>query len=195
VAVFYGVSAWRHGGDFDPSEFSSLTFTPGPPLTRTGQSLLAAMQAQFAKAAAGTVTISGFTVPMREWLEADRGSLPHLDRLLHSDATKHVLPDLFASGPIWQGTFSHLPPLLLAGHIAEHLYDGGAYTPRELTAANAAQLADEFVHDTIAGRYEEFHVAESDGWSEWFYDDWSAAWAITDLITGTTTLLCATDTD
>lgn len=154
------------------------------------------MKDQFAKTAAGTVAISGLTEPMREWLEADRGSLPHLDHLLRSEAAKAALPGLFASGSTWAGTFSRLPPLLLAGHIAQHLYAGGAYAPN-LRAAQAAHLADEFVQETIGERYEDFHVAESGGWSEWFYDDdsWNAAWAITDLTTGTTILLCATDTD
>lgn len=195
MAIFRA-SDWRHGGEFDPNEFSNLTFSPGPPLAPAGQTLLAAMTTRFAKAAAGTVTISGLTDPMREWLEADRGSLPHLDRLLHADATKAALPDLFAAGPIRPGTFSRLPPLLLAGHIAQHLYAGGAYLPRDLTAAQTANLADQFVEETIGERYEDFHVAESDGWSPWFYDDfWNAAWTITDLTSGTTTLLCATDTD
>jgi hypothetical protein len=188
-----------------PTDWAAVSFTAATVAAPESLTeLLAAFRNAVAGAAVATFRVTGLTPTLRRWLTEDHGDqFPYVSRLLGSSALGEALPDLVrvrypGSSDREDPEFDWLHPLYLAASLTLQLSSESAYDSGP-TLATAKSLVDTYVDELIQGRFDEFHVADSnEAWSDWFYDvvpTWDRTWVITDLQNALVTLACVTDTD
>jgi hypothetical protein len=87
--------------------------------------------------------------------------------------------------------------LMLDGHLAQILVQGGAYTTFQGSAARAKDIATAAVDAVTGRRFEDFEVHVSQApWTGWFCDiAWDQTIVVLDRRNAEITVICATDTD